>query len=112
MSEEESLATIKLYPYYYTEPRLTITFKDKEELYRKFQKKIQELDIPADRIYRVDRDRDRCWIDNPIALLEAVESENYKLSFFISTSEVCNHSRHVQEKPKLRKSSSSSNFQM
>ncbi|EYC00837.1 hypothetical protein Y032_0112g289 [Ancylostoma ceylanicum] len=72
--DEKKTATIKLYRD--NVPRITITYKGKKDLFRKFQKKISEMDLSNDEIYWADWDNDRSVVKTADDLFAAVENNS------------------------------------
>ncbi|EYC17703.1 hypothetical protein Y032_0030g2223 [Ancylostoma ceylanicum] len=72
MAEETKTATIKLYRD--NVPRITITYTDKKDLFKQFQKKIKELHLPIGEIYWADWDNDRSRVKTADDLFGAVEN--------------------------------------
>ncbi|KAL6729572.1 hypothetical protein Aduo_000616 [Ancylostoma duodenale] len=83
MSEEDQTVTIRLYS---TDvPRLCITYKDKNELYREFQKQLKKLNVSADSVYFLDNDIDRHWIRSADTLYAIVDRVHHS-KMYISDS--------------------------
>ncbi|KAK6728033.1 hypothetical protein RB195_005595 [Necator americanus] len=72
MAEEKKTATIKIYRD--NVPRITISYKNKKDLFKTFQKKLKELDLPPGEIYFADWDNERSIIKTADDLFGAVES--------------------------------------
>lgn len=72
-SDETKTASIKLFRD--NLPRITITYRSKKDLFRKFQKKIEELNLPTGEVYFFDYyDGERSVVKNADDLFEAVEN--------------------------------------
>ncbi|KAL6730072.1 hypothetical protein Aduo_001068 [Ancylostoma duodenale] len=72
--DEKKTATIKLYRD--NVPRITITYKNKKDLFKQFQKKISQLNFPIDEIYWADWDNDRSLVKTADDLFAAVENNS------------------------------------
>ncbi|EYC17648.1 hypothetical protein Y032_0030g2193 [Ancylostoma ceylanicum] len=81
----EETVTFRFYPA--DVQRICITYKDKNELYTKFQKQLSELNIPSDAVYWVDCDLDRSWMRTADALYAALES-NQNAKMYISSDHI------------------------
>ncbi|EYC17667.1 hypothetical protein Y032_0030g2203 [Ancylostoma ceylanicum] len=80
MAEETKTATIKLYRD--KVPRITITYKDKKDLFKQFQEKIRELDFPVGELYWGDWDNDRSAVKTADDLFGAVQNCNPVRMFY------------------------------
>ncbi|EYC00828.1 hypothetical protein Y032_0112g283 [Ancylostoma ceylanicum] len=74
MIDEKKTATIKLYRD--NVPRITITYKNKKDLFKQFQKKISEMNLSNDAIYWSDWDNDRSLVKTADDLFAAVENNS------------------------------------
>ncbi|VDK53679.1 unnamed protein product [Cylicostephanus goldi] len=70
MAEEKRTATFKIF---FEVPRFTINYKNKKDLFKAFQKKLEELNLNSDGIMWADWDGDRFVIKSPDDLLGAVD---------------------------------------
>ncbi|EYC17697.1 hypothetical protein Y032_0030g2220 [Ancylostoma ceylanicum] len=102
MAEETKTATIKLYRD--KVPRITIIYKDKKDLFKQFQKKIKELDIPIGELYWGDWDNDRSVVRTADDLFGAVENCNPVKMFYRTDGDtdilICPSSDDDEEKEK------------
>ncbi|EYC17704.1 hypothetical protein Y032_0030g2224 [Ancylostoma ceylanicum] len=58
-------------------PRITITYKDKKDLFKQFQKKIEQLSLPPGEVYWADWWEDELYlIETADDLLKGVQSNN------------------------------------
>ncbi|CAJ0593622.1 unnamed protein product [Cylicocyclus nassatus] len=73
MAEEEHTATFKIF---FEVPRFTITYKNKKDLFKTFQKKLKQLNLNADGIMWADWDGDRFVLKSPEDLVGAVGHYN------------------------------------
>ncbi|KAL6729583.1 hypothetical protein Aduo_000626 [Ancylostoma duodenale] len=83
MTDETKTATIKLYRD--NVPRITITYKDKKDLFKQFQKKVKELDLPIKELYWTDWDNDRSAVKTADDLFGALEN-NCNVRMYYSAS--------------------------
>ncbi|EYC00825.1 hypothetical protein Y032_0112g280 [Ancylostoma ceylanicum] len=79
MPEEEKTVTIK----FYTDdaPQMTIKYKDKKELFKKFQKKLKKFDFPTDELYWYDWENVHLRIRNADDLYIAVRESDFAKMF-------------------------------
>ncbi|KAL6729584.1 hypothetical protein Aduo_000627 [Ancylostoma duodenale] len=71
--EETKRVSLKLYRD--NPPRITITYNDKKDLFKQFQKKIRGLNLPPGEVYSVDyHGNDRNIVGNADDLMRAVEN--------------------------------------
>ncbi|KAK6727144.1 hypothetical protein RB195_005070 [Necator americanus] len=79
MPEDEKIVSIPLY--LEEVPRLNISYKDKYELFKKFQKKLKKLDFPTDELYWYDWENVHLRIRNADDVLLAVEESGFAKMF-------------------------------
>ncbi|VDL70971.1 unnamed protein product [Nippostrongylus brasiliensis] len=63
-------------------PRITITYKDKDDLFKQFKKKVEKFGSPLKKVYWVDEDTELTSMDNPDIVKKAAESYA-KLALFV-----------------------------
>ncbi|VDK83024.1 unnamed protein product, partial [Cylicostephanus goldi] len=80
MAEEKKTATIKLYRD--NVPRITITYKNKKDLYKNFQKKLKQLNLDMGEVYWADWDNDRTAIKGAEDLFAAVDNNTNVRMFY------------------------------
>ncbi|KAL6730067.1 hypothetical protein Aduo_001063 [Ancylostoma duodenale] len=80
--DEKKTATIKLYRD--NVPRITITYKNKKDLFKQFQKKINQMNLSDNEIYWADWDNDRSVVKTADDLFAAVEN-NSVVKMFVRT---------------------------
>ncbi|EYC00830.1 hypothetical protein Y032_0112g285 [Ancylostoma ceylanicum] len=80
MLEEEKTATLKLYEG--NTPRLLINYKDKNELYEKFMRKIKRLGYPTGEVHSADNEGEHIVVRNADDLFAAVDG-NYNVKVYV-----------------------------
>ncbi|RCN27691.1 hypothetical protein ANCCAN_26574 [Ancylostoma caninum] len=80
--DEKKTATIKLYRD--NVPRITISYKNKKDLFKQFQKKIGRLNLSDNEVYWADWDNDRSVVKTADDLFAAVEN-NSTVKMFVRT---------------------------
>ncbi|EYC00836.1 hypothetical protein Y032_0112g288 [Ancylostoma ceylanicum] len=80
MPEQEKTATLKLYEG--NTPRLLITYKDKNELYEKFMRKIKRLGYPIGEVHSADNEGEHIVVRNADDLFAAVDG-NYNVKVYV-----------------------------
>ncbi|VDL77674.1 unnamed protein product [Nippostrongylus brasiliensis] len=63
-------------------PHITITYKDKDDLFKQFKKKMEKFGSPLKKIYWIDEDAELTTMDNPDIVQKAAQSY-VKLALFV-----------------------------
>ncbi|ETN70399.1 hypothetical protein RB195_007972 [Necator americanus] len=83
MVEEKKTATIKIHRD--SVPRIIITYKNKKDLFKTFQKKLKELNLPISEVYFVDWDNDSIMIRTADDLFAAVNNNLSVRMYYYTT---------------------------
>ncbi|KAL6730074.1 hypothetical protein Aduo_001070 [Ancylostoma duodenale] len=79
MPDEEKTVTIKLYRE--AVPRMSIKYKGKKELFKKFQKNLKKYDFPTDELYWYDWENVHLRIRNADDLYTALKDDGFAKMF-------------------------------